>query len=73
MNIITGNRNLGLYNLGRINTVFDMARHDHSPEKIEQERSWIQHLVDTNEPGDEIWVEAGVVFGYMEILEELPR
>ena len=71
MNIIKGNETTKGFDLIRINRVFDKARFDHSEEKIEQERSWIQHLVDTHDEPESIFIEAGVVFGYMEVLEKI--
>jgi hypothetical protein len=70
MSYIRGNTQLGFTDLVKINSVFDKAAHEHTAEKIEQERSWIQSLVDEAYfNGDEIFVEAAVVFGYMEVLE----
>ena len=66
---ITKTANYGIFDMIRINSIFDKARHDYTADKIEQERSWIQHLVDTNTDIEEIAVEAGVVFNYLEVLE----
>ena len=71
MSYIRGNTELGFTDLVKINSVFDKAAHEHTAEKIEQERSLIQSLVDDNVDGEEIFVEAAVVFGYMEVLETI--
>jgi len=51
-----------------INGIFEMAREQVDADKFEQERSWIQHLVNIGEDGQEVYTEACVVFNYLELL-----